>query len=180
MRRALTFTDHPITRAVRLAVPTLEQEARRRSWRTEQEETPEREVYLLLQHLSGELVHELAMLLKPAGVTPEQYHVLRILHDAGAAGTPLSSIAEQSPAGDPDVTRMLDRLEEHGLAKRARDVADRRVVMARITADGRQLLRRLNGPVSELHARQLGSLGERGLAELRRLLQKAVAVEATL
>jgi len=180
MPRALAKIDHSITRAVRLAVPTLEQEAKRRSWRTEQEETPERQVYLLLQHLSGELVHEMAMLLKPAGVTPEQYHVLRILNDAGATGTPLSTIAEQSPAGDPDVTRLLDRLEERGLARRARDAADRRVVTARITADGRQLLRKLDAPVSALHARQLGPLGERGLAELRRLLQKAVAVEAAL
>jgi DNA-binding MarR family transcriptional regulator len=180
MHRALTYADHPITRAVRLAVPTAEHEGRRRIWATEREETPEREVYLLLQHLSGELVHELAMLLKPAGVTPEQYHVLRILHDAGSAGTPLSTIAEQSPAGDPDVTRMLDRLEERGLAKRARDAADRRVVMARITSEGRQLLRKLDGSVSALHARQLGPLGERGLAELRRLLQKAVDVGSAL
>jgi DNA-binding MarR family transcriptional regulator len=152
----------------------------RRSWSTEHRETPEREIYLLLQHLSGELVHELAMLLKPAGVTPEQYHVLRILQDAGAEGTALSTIAEQSPAGDPDVTRMLDRLEERGLAKRARDADDRRVVMARITADGRQLMRKLAGTVAALHARQLGPLGERGLAELRRLLQKAVDVGSAL
>jgi len=152
----------------------------RRGWSTEREETPEREIYLLLQHLSGELVHELAMLLKPAGVTPEQYHVLRILQDAGPAGTPLNTVAEQSPAGDPDVTRMLDRLEERGLAKRSRDAEDRRVVTARITADGRQLLRKLDGPVSTLHARQLRPLGERGLTELRRLLQKAIDVEPAL
>jgi DNA-binding MarR family transcriptional regulator len=113
-------------------------------------------------------------------VTPEQYHVLRILEDAGSAGTPLSTIAEQSPAGDPDVTRMLDRLEERGLAKRARDADDRRVVMARLTVDGRHLLRKLDGPVSALHARQLGPLGERGLAELRRLQQKAVDVGSAL
>ena len=180
MHRALRYTDHPITRAVRLAVPTTQHDLTRRSWSTERQETRERDVYLLLQHLSGELVHELAMLLKPAGVTPEQYHVLRILEDAGSAGTPLSTIAERSPAGDPDVTRMLDRLEERGLAKRARDADDRRVVMARLTADGRHLLRKLDGPVAALHARQLGPLGERGLAELRRLLQKAVDVGSAL
>jgi len=171
--RSLTFNTRP-------TVPALELETTRRTWLAEREETPEREIYLLLQHLSGELVHELAILLKPAGVTPEQYHVLRILQDAGSAGTPLSTIAERSPAGDPDVTRMLDRLEERGLARRARDAADRRVVMARITTEGRQLLRKLEGPVSALHARQLGPLGERGLAEMRRLLQKAAAVGAVI
>lgn len=180
MPRTLTNHDHPITRTARLAVPTTAPEVTRRSWCAECEETPERQIYLLLQHLSGELVHELAMLLKPAGVTPEQYHVLRILHDAGPAGTPLSTIAEQSPAGDPDVTRMLDRLEERGFATRARDATDRRVVMARITTDGRQLLRKLDGSVAALHARQLGPLGERGLTELRRLLQRAVDAGSAL
>lgn len=148
----------------------------RRTWRFDTMETLEREIYLLLQHLSGELVHELATLLKPTGVTPEQYHVLRILREAGAAGTPLSTIAERSPAGDPDVTRLLDRLEQRELATRARDAADRRVVTARITTDGRRLLDRLEEPVAALHARQLGPLGVRGMRELRRLLQQAAAV----
>lgn len=148
----------------------------RRTWRFETVETLEREIYLLLQHLSGELIHELATLLKPAGVTPEQYHVLRILRDAGSAGTQLSTVAERSPVGDPDVTRLLDRLEQRGLASRTRDTADRRVVTARITGEGRRLLNRLEEPVAALHARQLGPLGERGLRELRRLLQRAAAV----
>jgi DNA-binding MarR family transcriptional regulator len=173
-------TARSLTSMSRPALPALELEATRRSWSAEKEETPEREIYLLLQHLSGELVHELALLLKPVGVTPEQYHVLRILENAGSAGTPLSTIAERSPAGDPDVTRLLDRLEERGLARRARDATDRRVVMARITAEGRQLLRKLEGAVSALHTRQLGPLGERGLADLRRLLQKAAAVGAAI
>ena len=148
----------------------------KRTWRFETEETLEREIYLLLQHVSGELIHELATLLKPSGITPEQYHVLRILRDAGSAGTPLSAVAERSPAGDPDVTRMLDRLEQRGLARRARDAADRRVVTARITPEGRRLLDELDEPVAALHARQLGPLGERGMRELRKQLLKAAAV----
>lgn len=153
-----------------------EGESVRRTWRFETKETVEREVYLLLQHLSGELIHELATLLKPTGITPEQYHVLRILEDAGSAGTQLSTIAERSPVGDPDVTRLLDRLEERDLAQRTREAADRRVVTARITTTGRRLLATLAGPVSRLHAKQLGPLGKQGLRDLRRLLQKAAAV----
>lgn len=148
----------------------------KRTWRFETSETLEREIYLLLQHVSGELVHELATLLKPAGITPEQYHVLRILQEAGAEGTPLSVVAEQSPVGDPDVTRLLDRLEQRGLARRARNAVDRRVVMARITPDGSRLLDDLAEPVAALHARQLGPLGQRGLRELRKLLHGAAAV----
>jgi len=148
----------------------------RRTWRFETVETLEREVYLLLQHVSGELIHELYTLLKPTGITPEQYHVLRILRDAAATGTPLSEVAERSPVGDPDVTGLLDRLETRGLARRSRDTADRRVVIARLTARGRRLVDSLDEPVSALHARQLGPLGRRGLRDLRTLLQRAAAV----
>ena len=157
-------------------MPAPDKDSARRTWRFETEETLEREIYLLLQHLSGELIHELATLLRPAGITPEQYHVLRILEDAGSAGSPLTAIGERSPAGDPDVTRLLDRLEQRGLARRARDDADRRVVTARITSEGRRLLDTLEQPVAALHARQLGPLGERGLETLRKLLRRAAEV----
>jgi DNA-binding MarR family transcriptional regulator len=157
-----------------IKAPVLD--AQRRTWRFDTTESPEREVYLLLQHVSGELIHELATLLKPSGITPEQYHVLRILDDAGSAGVPLSAVAERSPVGDPDVTGLLDRLERRSLARRAREAPDRRVVVARITKEGRQLLDRLEGPVQLLHVRQLGPLGERGLQSLRKLLREAAAV----
>lgn len=152
------------------------QDPPRRTWRFETIESPEREVYLLLQHVSGELIHELATLLKPSGITPQQYHVLRILRDGGSEGVPLSAVAERSPAGDPDVTGLLDRLERRALAQRTRELPDRRVVTARITIEGRQLLDRLEAPVQALHTRQLGPLGDRGLLSLRKLLQQAAAV----
>jgi DNA-binding MarR family transcriptional regulator len=148
----------------------------RRTWRFETVESPEREVYLLLQHVSGELIHELATLLKSYGITPQQYHVLRILRDAGSAGVPLSTVAERSPAGDPDVTGLLDRLERRDLARRTREESDRRVVTAKITKEGRQLLDRLEAPVQALHMRQLGPLGARGLLNLRKALQQAAAI----
>ena len=148
----------------------------KRTWRSGTKEPIERQVYLLLQHVSGELVHELSTLLKSEGITPEQYQVLRILNEAGAAGIPLSSIAERSPAGDPDVTRLIDRLEQRGLAQRERDSHDRRVITATITNDGRRLHRKLERPVAALHERQLETLGHQGLASLRNLLHKVAEV----
>ena len=151
-------------------------DAPRRAWRFETAESPEREVYLLLQHVSGELIHELSKLLKPSGITPEQYHVLRILRDAGSEGVPLSAVAERSPVGDPDVTGLLDRLERRALARRTREAPDRRVVTARLTEEGRRLLDGLDEAVQALHFRQLGPLGKQGLQTLRKLLQQAAAV----
>jgi DNA-binding MarR family transcriptional regulator len=133
--------------------------------------TPQREVYLLLQHLAGTQIQELAVVLRPHGITPEQYHVLRVLGDAGADGLACSGIAERSVSGDPDVTRLLDRLEQRGWVVRARNADDRRVVTARITADGRRLLARLEGPVAALHAAQFGRLPARELAVLHRLVE---------
>jgi len=148
----------------------------RRTWRFETEETEEREIYLLLQHISGELIHELATLLKPSGITPEQYHVLRILRQAGTAGTQLSEIGARSPAGDPDVTRLLDRLEQRGLARRTREAADRRVITARITTEGTRLLDGIDDSVATLHARQIGPLGDRGMRDIQKLLRKLAEV----
>ncbi len=135
-------------------------------------ETPEREVYLLLQHVSGALMAELASVLKPEGVTPEQYHILQILRDASKEGIPCSIVAERSVSGDPDVTRLLDRLESRGWASRARDVDDRRVVLARITAAGSRLVSRLEDAVADLHRQQLRKLGVREAQQLKMLLEK--------
>ena len=153
-------------------MPVRTGDATGRVWLFDTHETPEREVYLLLQHVAGAQVQELAVLLRPAGITPEQYHVLRVLRDAGAGGLACNAVAERSVSGDPDVTRLLDRLERQGWVSRAREEYDRRVVTARITDEGHRLLEELEEPVSALHARQLDRLGERDLAALRRLLQK--------
>ena len=142
-----------------------------RVWLFDTRETPEREVYLLLQHVAGAQVQELAVVLRPHGVTPEQYHVLRVLRDAGAGGLACNAVAERSVSGDPDVTRLLDRLQRQGWVDRARDESDRRVVNARITDDGVALLDALEAPVAELHVRQLERLGAGDLPVLRRLLQ---------
>ena len=152
-------------------MPTRRGDATSRVWRFDTRETPERELYLLLQHVAGAFIQELAVVLRPAGITPEQYHVLRVLRDAGPGGLACSDIAERSVSGDPDVTRLLDRLEKQGWASRTREPTDRRVVMARITNDGLRLLEELEAPVSALHARQLAALEPRERPVLRTLLQ---------
>lgn len=133
---------------------------------------PPREAYLLIRHVAGTLIKELAAGLAPMGITPEQYHILQILRDAGPDGLPCSTVAQRAVSGDPDVTRLLDRLEGYQWAIRARDTADRRVVTARITMEGKRLLNRLEDMVAELHARQFDELGAREVAALRGLLDR--------
>lgn len=74
---------------------------------------------------------------------------------------------------DPDVTRLLDRLERRGLIHRRREVQDRRVINTRITPEGLTLLDQLDVSVMELHRHQLRHLGEEQLRTLIDLLEGA-------
>jgi DNA-binding MarR family transcriptional regulator len=74
---------------------------------------------------------------------------------------------------DPDITRLLDRMESRGLIARAREKDDRRVVKTRITAEGLRLLNELDEPVRELHRRQWSHLPAKQLQQLSKLLDRA-------
>lgn len=131
---------------------------------------PETAAYLALMRVASRFDQEMSDLLRPRGITPTQYNVLRILRGAGADGVTCTGVLERLVARDPDITRLLDRLEKLGLVTRARDDRDRRIVLSRITEAGLALLAELDAPVAELHRSQLGHLGESDLAELSRLL----------
>jgi DNA-binding MarR family transcriptional regulator len=110
-----------------------------------------------------------AHLLKQHDLSPNQYNVLRILR-----GTPdgllCGEIAARMISRDPDITRLLDRLEKRGLIGRCRGDPDRRKVLVRIAPGGLSLLKGLDQPVCDLHRRQIGHLGRRKLADLAALL----------
>jgi DNA-binding MarR family transcriptional regulator len=74
---------------------------------------------------------------------------------------------------DPDVTRLLDRLEKRELISRCRETNDRRTVMVRTTAEGLRVLARLDDPVQAAHRKQLGHLGRERLRVLTELLRFA-------
>jgi len=112
--------------------------------------------------------------LKAEDLSSTQYNVLRILRGA-PDGLPCGEIANRMITRDPDITRLLDRLEKRGLISRCRETKDRRMVMARITADGLKLLARLDEPVEEAHRSQLGHLGKDQLRALAELLSAARA-----
>src|SRR5580658_1716714 len=99
-----------------------------------------------------------AQLLKTEDLSATQYNVLRILRGS-PEGLPCGEIAARMITRDPDVTRLLDRMEKRELISRCRETKDRRTVMARITPGGLKLLGRLDEPVQEAHRKQLGHLG---------------------
>jgi DNA-binding MarR family transcriptional regulator len=133
---------------------------------------PEEAAFLDLLRTTDMLSRGPARVLKTAGLSATQYNVLRILRGA-PEGLACGEIASRMITRDPDVTRLLDRLEKRGLISRSRQTKDRRTVMARITPEGLKLLRRLDGPVEAAHRKQLGHLGRRRLQALRELLRVA-------
>lgn len=131
---------------------------------------PEEVAFLDLMRTCDLLARRPALLLRDEDLSANQYNVLRILRGA-PDGLPCGEIAGRMITRDPDVTRLLDRLEKRGLISRWRETKDRRVVMAKITPEGLKLLARLDEPVQEMHRRQLGHLGKSRLRDLAGLLQ---------
>jgi DNA-binding MarR family transcriptional regulator len=111
-----------------------------------------------------------AQLLKGEDLSPTQYNVLRILRGA-PSGLPCGEIAGRMITRDPDITRLLDRLAKRGLIARRRETKDRRVVLTRITAEGLDLLVRLDAPVQKMHREQMGYLGRNRMKTLIELLE---------
>jgi DNA-binding MarR family transcriptional regulator len=135
----------------------------------------EAEVFVSLFRTADALARGAEAVLKPSGLSPTQYNVLRILRGAGTEGLACNEVGCRMISRDPDITRLLDRLESRGLILRARGEKDRRVVKTRITAEGLRLLSELDAPVQELHRRQLHHLPAKELRQLSRLLERARA-----
>ena len=131
--------------------------------------TPEEAAFLDLLRTCDLLSRGPAQFLKSEDLSPTQYNVLRVLRGA-PAGLPCGEIANRMITRDPDITRLLDRLEKRELISRGRETKDRRMVVARITPRGLKLLSRLDEPVQDMHRQQLGHLGGARLKELQDLL----------
>ncbi|MBA3439971.1 MAG: MarR family transcriptional regulator [Pyrinomonadaceae bacterium] len=135
--------------------------------------TREEEVYLNIQRTAEALLWKATELLKPYDLTPTQYNVLRILRGAEREGLICREIGERMVSRDPDVTKMLDRLEKRGLTVRERDHKDRRVIITRVTDEGLKLLKELDPYVAGNTRELLGHLGTRRLETLNELLEEA-------
>ena len=94
--------------------------------------------------------HALHLQLKPYGLTETQYNSLRILRGAGTSGLTCAEIAERLVSQDPDITRLVERLQRQGLVRRERGEKDRRVVLTKITAAGLDRLKEAD-PVVNTH-----------------------------
>jgi len=132
----------------------------------------EKRVFVSLLQTADTLGQEAEQLLKAAGLTGAQYNVLRILRGAEPSGLACRAIGERMISHDPDMTRLLDRMEKRGLITRERQCDDRRVVKTRITAQGLSLLKTFDQPVYDLHKRQFRHMSATRLKILYDLLEE--------
>jgi DNA-binding MarR family transcriptional regulator len=131
------------------------------------------EAALNIVRTSTTLADEMDELLKMRGITGTQYNVLRILRGAEPNGLCRNELRDRMLTRMPDVTRLLDRMEEGGLVTRTRGSEDRRLVSTRITEKGRRLVDELDQPVHEFHQRRLGHVTDEQLESLVELLTLA-------
>ena len=117
--------------------------------------------------------HALHEALKPHGITPTQYNVLRILRGAGERGLCGRDVGSRLVSRVPDVPRLLDRMTEVGLISRERDADDRRHVTARITPAGLRLMEEVEPVLERVETERFGMLDEDAL---RALIQSLAAV----
>jgi DNA-binding MarR family transcriptional regulator len=132
----------------------------------------ENRIFVALLQTADTLGQEAEQLLKSAGIPNAQYNVLRILRGAEPEGLACRAIGDRMISHDPDITRLLDRMEKRGLITRERQTDDRRVVKTRITPQGLSLLKTLDQPIHDLHKRQFRHISTARLKTLFDLLEE--------
>jgi MarR family transcriptional regulator, organic hydroperoxide resistance regulator len=153
---------------IRVVAGKLQQEIRQ----TKAIRLLEEEATLNIVRTADVLMLGLADVLKPYALSPTQYNVLRILRGAGKPGASCKDVGSRLITRDPDITRLMDRLEKRGVVARDRAKEDRRVVTHRLTEAGLELVNELDRPIEELHRRVMRHLKADRLRELIGLLEE--------
>lgn len=135
----------------------------------------QQEAALSILRAADMIAQEGASLMKPFDLTPAQFNVLRILRGA-PGGLSCGQIGERMISRDPDITRLLDRMEGRGLIARQRGDQDRRVVVTRISGAGLKLLERVDPVVSAWHARQFEGFSDAQLRQIAELMGRMLQV----
>lgn len=134
--------------------------------------SPSHEAFLAILKTADVLRHELARIVEPHGLTPQQYNVLRIVRGAMPQGIPTLSIGERLIESTPGMTRLLDRLESKKLVRRTRCESDRRQVLCRLTEEGAAVLASLDDRVHLAERPIQAALGEGEILALIQVLER--------
>lgn len=130
------------------------------------------EVAVSILRTAALIERHFAQVVGRTGITTQQYNVLRILRGAGDEGLPTLVIRDRMIHEAPGITRLLDKLEQAGFARRERTSSDRRQVFCHITEKGLRLLDDLEAEMRRADDVAVGLLDEEEQIQLLHLLDK--------
>ena len=133
---------------------------------------PSEEAVLNILRTSDVMTQLLTDLLKPAGLSPTQYNVLRILREAAGKGVCCRQIGERLITRDPDVTRLIDRLEKRNFLVRTREQGDRRFVTIQLTSFGLEQVNQLDDPIEKWNRKLMRNISSGETKVLIGLLER--------
>ncbi len=136
----------------------------------------EERVFIAILRAADRLERRIAEMFKQYDLTPTQYNALRILRGGGPTGLACSRIGDRMISRDPDITRLLDRLQRRGLISRRREHNDRRILKTFITPAGLELLARMDRPIEQFHLHALRDVSKNDLLGLIEVLEKLPAL----
>ena len=157
-----------MSREITVTPPSIQEEIKQsKPFRTRSQEA-----YLALLRTADDSRRYISKVLEPAGVTLQQYNVLRILRGAEPDGLNTLAIAGRMVERAPGITRMLDRLEKKGWIRRSRGTADRRCVTVRISPSGLALLAGLDDTISAADDHMVNVLTDKELTTMIQQLDR--------
>ena len=130
----------------------------------------EQEATLAIMRTSDLLGNRLLRLLRENGLTLTQYNVLRILRGEGKP-LPCLEVASRMIQVAPAITRVVDQLLSMKLISKTQSDQDRRIYTVEIMPSGLELLKKIDQPILDLHARLLSNVPKRELKQLIQTLQ---------
>lgn len=136
-------------------------------------DSPRRGAYLSLVAAADALVDQFKQLFQSHGLTLTQFNLLRLLLTGNPEGETCGALRDRMLHRVPDITRLVDRMEREGLVERQRGVADRRVVLVRITPEGQRRCESLYPAVERMHRAQFPGASDEELAVVHRVLRSA-------
>jgi DNA-binding MarR family transcriptional regulator len=132
----------------------------------------EEEAFLSIVRTADKLLRAVDRLVRQHGLTATQYNVLRILRGAGQQGATCREVGERLLNAEPDITRLLDRMEKRGMVSRCREAQDRRFVTVRITPAGLELVDALDEPIAGFHRERFAAFSQSELGQFLAALEK--------
>ena len=88
--------------------------------------------------------------LKPLGLTFPRYEMLMLLMFSQRGSLPLSAAGKRLMVHPTSITNTVDKLERDGFVARVPHADDRRIVLAEITPDGRDIAKRATVSLEEI------------------------------